>query len=375
MRSKFDVVCIGGGVVGLAVAYELAGRGIRAAVVDRAEFGAESSWAGAGILPPASPSHRTTAYDRLRAESAARYPALAAELAESTGVDVGFRCTGGLFVPHDETPEQLAAALQTEGIEVSHLTAEELRVLEPELCTNAEVLWLPGVSQVRNPRLVKALVAACTARGVAMFANAEVVEVLRDGDSVQGVRLADERQIKGDATVLSAGAWSTAILEPLGVRLPLKPIRGQIVLYKTRSGLVRHVIEIGKEYLVPREDGLVLVGSTEEDVGFDKSNTAGGIAALRQFAESLYPALRDAAVVRTWAGLRPATDLGSPIIGQVDGLRNLWLATGHFRNGVQLAPGTALLIADWLTGHTSFATPSDFSLSADRREFRTAFVS
>jgi glycine oxidase len=175
---------------------------------------------------------------------------------------------------------------------------------------------------------------------------------------------------------MSAGAWSAEILEGLpGPALPLRPIRGQIEVFQTDGSTVRHIFFAGKSYVVPREDGLVLIGATEEDAGFDKSVTADGLASLHQFAINLIPRLADAPVIHSWAGLRPASAVGHPILGPWAGLDRLWIATGHFRHGLQQSPGTAQLIADWIVGSDTFARPEDFSLEAHPAQFVSAFHS
>lgn len=376
MRS-FDVICVGGGIIGLLTAHELARLGVKVAVFDQGPIGGEASWAGAGILSPAFLKDARNDYDRLRANSFEQFPSLAEQLLESTGIDIGFRCTGGLDLPaHATSIEELNANARRiqkiAGIDCRAIGPAELAELEPHLQqTTVGGLWAPQVCQVRNPRYVKALIVACAKLGVALQPNRPVVDFQRAGERVSAVQIADGTTVSCGAVIVSAGAWSARLLKAAGCEIPVYPIRGQIVALQTSGDMVRHILEKGKQYFVPRDDGLILVGSTEEDVGFDKQVTGAGAAGLLQFALAQYPHLAKAKLVTSWAGLRPASKLSSPLLGPAPGSRNLWLATGHFRQGVQLSPGTARLLADWLTGRPSFASSASFALTADRSGHKT----
>lgn len=379
MPNTWDVVCVGGGVNGLLTAYELAQRSLRVAVFDRGPMGVEASWAGAGILPPASAISARTPYDRYRGFAFERFPSLSQELEHATGIDVGFRVTGGLELAMNV---EQASALQRasdhwreDGIQFERLDAAALRRFEPNLHGPLHGYYIPKMCQVRNPRLLRALETACANRGVWLRPGCEVVGFEGDQSSACGVRLADGSVGRAGDVVVTAGAWAGRVLESVGYHVPVFPVQGQMLALQTDGDAVRHIVLAGKRYLTPRPDGLVLVGSTEEDVGFNKQVTSEGIEGLRQFACELYPCLETAREERHWAGLRPGSTLGSPIMGRAPGWDNLWCAAGHFRKGLQLAPATARLLADWITGIESFAAPEDFSLEADRTAYRTGFVS
>ena len=342
-----DVIIVGGGVIGLSIAWELAGQGATVQILEQGGFGREASWAGAGILPPGNPQQAHTAEQRLRAHSHVRWPGWSRELRDATGIDNGFRPCGGLEVRRPggtETVAEAAAAWRAEGVEVEPLTPAALRALEPALhpeITSAH--RLPQVSQVRNPRHVKALIAACAARGVELLPGRPVIDFEEQGGRVRGVRTLDGRY-EAERVCVAGGSWTGRLLERVGLSLPIEPVRGQIVLLSLRAPLFRHVVEVGKRYLVPRPDGRVLVGATEERAGFDKQNTAGAVAELIRFAVDLVPGLAGANVERTWAGLRPGSPDGLPYLGAVPGLENLFVAAGHFRAGLQLSPITAVLM-------------------------------
>lgn len=343
LPDSYDVACVGGGVIGLMTAYELANAGLKVAVIDRGPVGREASWAGAGIISPANMSVAQTPYDRLRAYSYDRFPSLAAAIREMAGIDIGYRQTG-------------AIELDSSG-DIHH------------------GLTIPEFCQVRNPWLLRGLVEVCRILGVHFIENVGVTAIDVANGKVNQLQLVTGQRIAAQHVVVAAGAWSAALFEPLGRTLPIKPIRGQIVALQSDGKIVRHIILDGKRYLVPRDDGLVLVGSTEEDVGFQKQTTDDAIAELMDFAYGLFPDLRTAKVVASWAGLRPGCALGTPVIEPVPKMRNLWLAAGHFREGIQLAPGTARLLTDWILGRPTFAAENDFSLEADRSNYHRPFES
>ncbi len=362
-----DCIIVGGGVIGLTLAWELAGQGATVEVFERSGFGSEASWAGAGILPPGCLEGAATAEARLRSLSYRLWPEISAALRESTGVDNGFRRCGGLELALDDADERRlaeeAACWRREGVTVESLSAAQLRELEPAVSTNVRAGYhLPETAQVRNPRHLKGLVAACAQKGVALHAGTPVTDFLEQGDRVIGVQSTCGRH-RSDAVVVAGGAWSAMLLQRVGLALPIRPIRGQIVLLNQLPLPFRRVLHHGPRYLVPRPDGRMLVGSTEEDAGFDKRTTVSGIGGLMEFARKLVPSLETAAVERTWAGLRPGTPDRIPYLGPVPGKQNLYVAAGHFRGGLQMSPGTARLLRQCLLGQ-----PPDIPLEPFRCE-------
>ena len=348
-----DVIVIGGGVIGLSIAYELAGQGVTVKVLEQGQFGREASWAGAGILPPGNPQRTRFPEARLRAESHVLWPKLTAQLLEETGIDNGYRNCGGIEVRFDSGVSDLpeyAQAWRDEGVEVEELTPDELFRYEPALSRSIVAGFrLPEKCQVRNPRHLKALLAGAAARGVELLPGTPVIGFDREAERVVAARTMQETHSAGQFVVAS-GAWSQQLLADAGCPIPIEPVRGQIVLLQAEPLPFRHVIGLGARYLVPRPDGRILVGSTEEWVGFDKRNTAGAVAGLIKFATELVPSLADARYERSWAGLRPGSVDGLPSIGQVPGTENLFVAAGHFRSGLQLSPATAMLIRQLILG-------------------------
>ncbi len=352
MEPSSDVLVIGGGIIGLTTAYFLAEAGRRVEVLDKGEFGREASWAGAGILPPGDPAFAATPVDRLRAWGVSRFAAFSQELQARTGIDNGYRVCGGIEFLTAE--DRYAVALwQEQRIRCERLTDNRL---EPRVrfVPDAEAWHLPDLAQVRNPWHLRALIAACRGAGVTLTPNAEFRDWERTGNRVSAAILANGNRRSAGQFLLASGAWAEGGLAALGVRLGVTPVRGQIVLFRCPQPPFTRVLMHGKRYLVPRADGRVLVGSTEEpEAGFVKANTAEGIDDLKRFAFGVCPALREAEIEQTWAGLRPGSPDGLPFLGPVPRIENVFCAAGHFRAGVQLSLGTARLMTDLLTGTDS----------------------
>jgi glycine oxidase len=356
MIRVHDVAIVGGGVIGLTTAYYLAKDGVRVAVVDKGELGQEASWAGAGIVSPGNPKRATSPLGRLKAFSANLYPELSAELREQTGIDNGYRRCGSLELrcSADELEKRRVESVvqegRGEGLTCDVLDDKQLFALERRLNYDLPgAICFPDVAQVRNPRHVKALVAACANHNVAFYRSSHVHDFESEGGRVTALRCAEET-IHAARVLLAAGAWSGGLGRTLGLELPVRPIRGQIVLLNTGQPLLRHVLQAGSEYVVPRPDGRVLVGSTEEDAGFRKVTTAAGVSGLLRFAQRLVPALASAEVERCWAGLRPGSLDGRPYLGPVPRWDNVFVATGHFRSGIMLSPATGRVMADVIQG-------------------------
>jgi len=374
-----DVLIVGGGVIGLSLAYELSAAGLRVRVVDQAALGQESSWAGAGILPPARRRPGAAPLRQLAALSAELHPAWSLRLLEETGLDNGFRRCGGLYLARDSHERDelafIAAGWREEGIEARELSADELSACEPALRPatrtsaaqeNLSAYFLPEEAQLRNPRHVKALIQACTRRGVTLDPGQAV-----DDFEIRGRRVLGARTTSGTLTaghvVIASGAWSGRLAQRLGLRPAIRPIRGQIALLQTGRPLLQHILNQGHRYLVPRSDGRLLIGSTEEDVGFVKQTTAGSIQDLLAFGLALVPELAGAPLERCWSGLRPWAPDGLPYLGRFPDFENAWLAAGHFRAGLELSPATAVTLSQALRGETPEVPLEGFRLDREAR--------
>lgn len=329
-------------------------------MLDKGDFGQESSWAGAGILPACAADPGDVTEKNLRSLSAALFPSLSAELRSLTGIDNGYLRCGGLEFMQ---PSGEAAAEEWHGHadHASFLDEWLLAKVEPALATDLGTAYLlPDMAQLRNPRHLKALLAACHAKGVRLLPGCPVHCLATVGRAVSGVRTS-AGDFFADRVLLTLGAWTRPLLELLGWEVRIKPVRGQIVLLNPGPPMFRKILLWGSRYLVPRPDGRVLIGSTEEDVGFDKRTTAGAVADLIQLGTKLVPGLAGAAVERCWAGLRPGSPDGLPYLGPVPGWDNVYVAAGHFRAGIQLSPATALVMKECLLGQ-----PLSFSLDPFR---------
>jgi glycine oxidase len=370
MPERADVIILGGGVIGLTTAYFLASRhGARVTLVDRGPLGREASWAGAGIIPPGQPGKATAPFDRLRATSAGLMAELSGELSEATGIDNGYRVCGGVAFPADEPMD--TAAWSRECIEWQEVDGDQLRRIEPALApVQGPAYFLPQMAQIRNPRHLRALIAANAARGVRFRPGCPVIGFDQADGRIASVSTG-EGPVVADQYLVSAGAWTDMLLAPLGCEIGSRPVRGQIALLRTATPVLSRIVEVGKRYLVPRDDGRVLIGSTEEDAGFDTSTTAGAIAELLRFGTQLVPALGRAAVERCWAGLRPGSPDGLPTLGRVPGFDNLWVAAGHLRAGLQLSPATGLIMAEAICGRATSVPLDSFRPDRLRPPFRS----
>lgn len=358
--TRPDVLIVGGGVIGLTTAWHLAADGVRVAVVEAAAFGRQASWAGAGILPAGGPADAP--YERLRALASRLFPPLSRDLLQATGVHNGYHVCGGVELPeagHAEPPSDEWHADGTPHRLVGRADLDRLWPgLHPRYDRAAE---LPALAQVRNPWHLRALLAGCQARGVSLWADWPASRLLLVGRRVEGVE-GERGRLEAGAVLLAAGAWSEALLAQAGHRPGVRPVRGQMALLDVGRPTERRVLLVGKRYLVPRGDGRILVGSTEEEAGFDARPTAGGVAGLLAFAADVVPSLASAVLERSWAGLRPGSADGMPHLGGVPGYDDLHVATGHFRAGLHLSPATGLVMAQHLTGRPTAVPLEAFGL-------------
>jgi glycine oxidase len=367
-----DVVVVGGGVIGLSIAYCLAREGVSATVLDRGELGKGASWAGAGMIPPHVERLRTNPTVDLRSWSAILYPEWSGTLLEETGIDNGYRKTGGVDVAatpdEDNELKTSAGRWRSEKIVYERLSPGDFGRVEPALNPNLRVAYyLPDRAQIRNPRHLKALAGSLEGRGVDLRPGSAVVRFESKAGRVTAVRTEDE-SIPCGMAVVAAGAWSSGVLARLGVRVETPPLKGQIVLLKGDRPLLRRIVEHGKNYLVPRDDGRILIGATEEEAGFDTRTTSEALRDLLAEAHRLCPGLTEARVERSWAGLRPGSVDSKPYLGFAPGWSNVIVATGHKRAGLQLAPATAEVIADLVLGRTPRVDLTPFRLDREPGE-------
>ena len=361
MPTRPQTIIIGAGVIGLLTAFNLATAGADVVLLDRASVGQESSWAGGGIVSPLYPWRYSPAVTALAHWSQDFYPQLAQRLLAATGIDPEVHKTGLYWLDLDDEAEALAwAAEQNRPLRAVDISSvyEAVPVMGGGF---QRAVHMADIANVRNPRLVKSLKAALLALpNVTVHEHAAVTGFVRDGDTVLGVSTSSG-DILGDRVVLAAGAWSGELLQLLGLNLPVEPVKGQMILYKCVSDFLPSMVLAKGRYAIPRRDGHILIGSTLEHEGFDKTPTEPALESLKASAIELIPALADAQVVGHWAGLRPGSPEGIPFIGPVPGFKGLWLNCGHYRNGLVLAPASCQLLTDLLLAQAPIIDPAPYA--------------
>jgi len=349
-----DVVVVGGGVIGCSIAYHLAREGARVGVVEREQLASGASGIAAGMLAPQVEAPFADAFFELTLAGRATHAQLAERLHDEVGLDVEYRATGILRVARTESERvdlqrmhrwQTARGLRAEWLEPAALGDCEPLLAGVAGRLLAGGLWLPDEAQVRSPRLVEALASAATQRGARIYESTWAVALERAGDRVCGVRT-QNGIVHAGTVVLAAGVWSADLARGVGLDLPLVPVKGQVVTLQARDARPRHVIWSGDCYLVPRVDGQVLLGATEEEGNYDARPTLAGVGRLSESVLEFVPAAGSLHFEGAWAGLRPAVPDRRPIVGQAPSLEQLVVATAHYRNGVLLGPLTGQAVAD-----------------------------
>ena len=352
-----DVIIVGAGLNGLLTARECVAAGMRVTIVDRSAAAAPASWAAGGILSPLEPWREPETTLAMARAGQALYPYLVESLQAETGIDLGYFACGMLVLAPENTAEIMAWA-ESHGEHCVPLEAGQLTEREPGLADEfLHGLLLPDVYQIRNPRLLKALHQSLQQDGVMFMSAGEAVTLRIESDRCQGV-MVDGTEYDAGRVVLAAGAWSSQLLGNLQPQLPVRPMRGQMLAYEADAGMLGHILLRQRHYLVPRRDGLILAGSTVEDVGFDTATTDAAAQNLHAMGCRLLPALADRRAVHHWAGLRPATPDGLPYVGAHPAVAGLYLNYGHFRNGVLQAPASARLVTDIMAGRDAALPPN-----------------
>ena len=358
-----DLLIVGGGAIGCAIAWEMAGEGWKVRLLDRQKPGAEASWAAAGMLSPSAEAPHLPPLVPLARAALDLYPGFVEQLESIAGIHTDFERQGSLVVffggRANHTQGEFLAALARAGLDGEPLTGEEARRREPSL--NPEVaagVWFAEEASVDPRALGRALRAAAERRGVAIEAGAEVFRVLIERGRCRGVATA-AGEISAARVVIAAGCYS-ATIEGVARYAPTRPVRGQMAALDGGAARPRTMIRSERGYLVPRPDGRVFAGSTLENAGFDKSVTAGGLRKILNGAAEIAPSLENAVILETWAGLRPDSPDHLPILGPTE-IENLSIATGHYRDGILLAPITARLARAWLLGQPPEVSLDPFS--------------
>jgi glycine oxidase len=376
LPKSAGVVIVGGGVIGLAVARALALRGIcDVLLIERSSLGAESSFAAAGMLAPQAEADRADDFFDLACRSRDLYPAFAAALLEETGIDIELETSGTLYLAfNDEDAAELEKRYQWQskaGLALEIMGGEDARRLEPGISeTVCAALKFPFDTQVENRRLISALAAATQKLGVRLVTGTSVTALKTDFRGVAGVETS--RGFVGTETVVIAGGAWTSLLGLTALsgqitsdktlpNLCIEPVRGQMLCFEATPQIARHVIYTPRGYIVPRRDGRLLAGSTTEQAGFDRRVTAAGIGSILTAALEICPQIGALPLIASWAGLRPRAADGLPVLGPYAEIEGLFYATGHYRNGILLAPVTGELVAGAIVDKIASTSLSIFS--------------
>jgi glycine oxidase len=364
--KSFDAVIVGGGVIGAAIAFELAGEKFRVLVMDRQEPGRETSWAAAGMLSPGPDSPEAVPLVPLGKESLQLYPEFVAGVEEASGTSVDFVREGTfeLFADGDGeiARDKMIEEYRELGLAIETISVEAARELEPELgVAVSAAAWLPKEATVDPRLLTEAVLAAAGRRGAVIRGGCAVESLLCERGACTGVVAAGGEKVLGEHVVMAAGAFCGTIKDGvsggagnLARYAPVRPVRGQLVALRSANVKLKKVLRSSRGYLVPRRDGRIIAGSTLENAGFVKQVTPEGIRKILEGAKELAPGLASAEIVEQWAGLRPDSPDHLPIIGPTE-MQGLLIATGHYRNGILLAPVTAKIVGDWIvSGKASF---------------------
>jgi glycine oxidase len=332
---------IGAGALGLATAGALLEQGDSVTLLEQGSVGRESSWAGGGILSPLCPWDYPDEVSRLALRGMGMFGGLAETLHQSTGIDPEYSRCGMLVLP----PQDVKAALKW-------CAAHGMQVEKQD-----DGVFLPEVAQVRNPRLLQSLRARVEKLGGHIIEQCEVKQIVVEAGKAKYLATT-QGNFSADNYIVTAGAWSKVLLGEHALKIDIKPIRGQMLLFKFDTPPLPHIVLQGDIYLIPRRDGHLLLGSTREDVGFDKSTTDEARAMLLQRGIELLPSLRDMPVIKHWAGLRPGSPDNIPTIGRHPQLANLYINSGHFRYGVTMSPAAVEVLLNTMNN-----VPQPFDVS------------
>jgi glycine oxidase len=362
--KTYDVIIAGGGIIGGAIAFELARHKLRVLVVDRQSPGQEASWAAAGMLSPAPDSADAIALVPLASASLKIYTEFVSTVESASGMSTGFRPYGAIEILFGADAENKLSAMIAQhhklGLDTEVLHVEDAAVLEPHI--NREIraaALLRSEAAVDNRAFTNAILRAAEITGVEFRANSSVEKLNLDNEGKCVGVIAEGKQIFANHVVIAAG-FASGSIEGIAQYAPTIPMRGQMVALQSARVDLHRVIRSEHGYIVPRGNGRCVTGSTIENVGVEKCITPQGINKILRAAVEMIPALKDAAIVETWCGLRPDTPDHLPSLGQTD-IEGLLIATGHFRNGILLAPITAKLIAGWITSQQTNASWEVFS--------------
>ena len=348
--TTYEVLIVGGGIIGCTLARSLAREGVKVGVIERGALGGEASSAAAGMLSPSAEAEKNSPLFPLCRASLELYATLAADLYSETGIDPHYRTEGALLLYANEK-DRLALLpsiywQRNQGVKIQEMSQNELLSREPQLHNPGGGFFLPGDHQIDNRALMQALVQSCRRNGVAFVLGKNVTEIKPHG-TAEILVISGREVFSAPQVVNTSGAWAAQISVAGLSPPPIRPVKGHILALESSEAPLRHVIRSHGCYLVPRRGGKVIVGSTMEEAGFDKSLRAGPLTQLLVAAQETCPILERSVVFDQWAGLRPASSDGLPLVGPTE-IKGYFLGLGHFRNGILLAPVTAEILAGLL---------------------------
>jgi glycine oxidase len=348
------VLIIGGGVIGLMSALELSHAGCQVTLLDQQDFGQAASWAGAGILSTMYPWRYPAAVNALARHGKALYQQWQPLLLEQTGMDIEIHDCGMLIL--DEPDIQIGLNWSTKDNDsqqqAEHLTGDSLLQKIPRL--NPEFkqgVYFPHLANIRNPRLLKTLIHYLSQQpNVQLIPHTKVEQFIQRDQKIHAVKDQNGKLWQADHYVLANGAWSGLLGQHIQQDLQIKPVQGQMILFKGEPNCLPHMIMYQGHYLIPRLDGHIVCGSSREEVGFDTKVNPVIVEYLKQCAFEILPELQQKPIIKTWAGLRPASPKGIPYTGKSQQFDNVWLNTGHFTNGLVMAPASARMLRELMLG-------------------------
>lgn len=364
--ANFDFIIVGGGVIGMTTARELALRGASVAIFDKGKLGQEASWAAGGILSSMRPWAEHPVSAELSEQGKHLYPQYAVDLKNETGVDPEYVKSGLVIIEstHIAAVKQWAQSKRILFEECSSIPGMGLNIPK-------QAILLPEIAQLRPPRLLDALYKSLKSLSVSIFENSQITRLVTKHNRFESIETNGDKRV-ADNVIITAGAWSKVLLESIADDINIKPIHGQMLCVKGTEQLLDSILLDGGHYLIPRLDGHVLIGSTMEDTGFNKVTTATAQRELMDWAISVCPAIETAQLIKHWSGLRPSSDIEKPYIGPVSNIDNIYLNTGHFRKGILQAPASAKLLADMLSGESSFMDFEKLSIHQEQNVAKIA---
>lgn len=361
-----DAIIVGGGILGMLTARFLHEAGMKVMIIEQGELGKESTWAGGGILSPLYPWRYPDAISRLTQYSQQHYPALCDTLQAATGIDPQWIRSGLVFTDANDSAKAQAWA-QTWGYALQALNSgDEIHTCEPQLAESFQQgMFMPDIAQMRNPRIADSLRTSLRLLPIEIAEHYPVTGLETANGRVTGVQLGNE-VFKANNVILTTGAWTGLFPEMQALNVDIRPVQGQMILFRGAKGLLKRIVLHEGRYLIPRQDGRILCGSTLEMRGFDKQTTAAGLNELRETAYAIMPALRDLPINNHWSGLRPGSPNGVPYIDEHPEITGLYVNAGHYRYGVTMALASVQLLTDVMLGRTPCIDPAPYRLDAVR---------